>query len=415
MLSLVSSSCKTARLLPLKQGYPSDTGQYGAKLNYFAQSWGNGTELDLYYLRYHSRLPYLSMYAAQESCARNSTSASSALDCRGFRGSGLPVVNPLGEEPLHVDTIKLLVDYPEDIDMFGASFNTNIGSWSLAGEYSFRPNVPMQVQVNDLAFAALQPTFPRQDLFVGTSGIPGAGALLAQLGLNVDLIKLPSARHAVPDYVETIYRGHSYVDANGQLQSTVQGGQFIPGYERMKVGQFDFTALQAFSNVLGADQIIFIGEIGGTQVFGMPSKDRLQFEGGGQGQTHASPGADGTGQPGVDGVDTTNASFNPTQQKDGFADRFAWGVRTLIRGEYNDVVYGWTFMPIIIGGWDIKGIAPYPIQNFVEGRHDLVAGTEIKFTPALTGTILYQWFLGGGQDNTRLDRDNLALSIAYNF
>ena len=79
------------------------------------------------------------------------------------------------------------------------------------------------------------------------------------------------------------------------------------------------------------------------------------------------------------------------------------------------MVYGWTFMPIIIGGWDVKGTAPYPIQNFVQGRHDLIAGTEIKFTPSLTATILYQWFLGGGVNNTRLDRDNFSLALAYTF
>jgi hypothetical protein len=410
VLSLISSSCQTARLLPLKQGYPSDGGQYGVKLNYFAESFGNGTELNLYYFRYHSRLPYLSLYAAQESCARHSTSATVVADCRGFRGR----FNPAGEEPLHVDTIKLLVDYPEGINMFGASFNTNIGSWSLAGEYSFRPNVPMQVQVNDLAFAALQPTFPDHDQYLGTSGIPGAGELLAQAGVQIDLIRFPSARHAVPDYVETLYRGNSRIE-DGELLSNVQGGQFIRGYERMKVGQFDFTALQAFSNMLGADQIIFIGELGGTHVIGMPALEELQFEGGGLGQTHYSPGADGSGQPGPDGFDTTAMSFNPTKQHDGFADAFAWGVRFLARGEYNDVIYGWTFMPIVIGGWDVKGTAPYPMQNFIEGRYDLIAGTEIKITPALTATVLYQWFLGGGQENTRLDRDNLAMSIAYNF
>jgi hypothetical protein len=419
LLKLLSSSCDTARLLPLDQGYPRNGGQYGLKLNYFADSLGNGTEFDLYYLHYHSRLPYLSIYAAEESCARTApTGLQAAINCRGFKGTIGPLPpNPVGIDPLNVNTIKLLVDYPENIDMFGFSFNTNIGSWSLAGEYSFRPNVPMQIQVNDLAFAALQPTFPNVDQNVGTDAIPGLGPILASLGIQEDFIRFPSARHAVPDYVETLYRGHSHIDANGNLISDVYGGQFIPGYERMKVGQFDFTALQAFSNVplIGADQLIFIGEVGGTQVFGMPSIDKLQFEGGGQGQSNHSAGADGTGQPGPDGVDTTGLSFNTTKMNSGFADSFAWGVRVLMRGEYNDVVYGWTFMPIVIGGWDVKGIAPYPIQNFVEGRHDLIAGTEIKFTQNLTATVLYQWFLGGGQDNTRLDRDNLSMALAYTF
>src|SRR5207302_2607988 len=104
---------------------------------------------------------------------------------------------------------------------------------------------------------------------------------------------------------------------------------------------------------------------------------------------------DGTGQPDPDGHDSTAQSFNPTQQHGGYGQSFAWGLRTLIRGEYNDVVFGWTFMPIIIATWDVKGTAPFPIQNFVQGRHDVIGGTEIKITPDVTATVLYQWFLGG--------------------
>jgi hypothetical protein len=392
-LGLISSSSVTARLLPLETGEPEDGGQYGAKVSYFA-NWLNDTELGFYYLNYHSRLPYLSLYAAQESCARNSPNVvDAAIACGGFNGPlstntleqllGIELPDALGQEPITIDTIRVLVDYPEDIHMFGISFNTNFGGWSLAGEYSFRPNVPMQVGITDVVFAGLQPTFPRQDIVL---------PLIATL---------PSARHAVPDYIETIYRGHD-----------VQGGQFIPGYERMKVGQLDITALQAFSNVLGSDQILFIGEIGLTHVVDMPSRDLLQFEGGGFSASHASPGADGTGSP---GGQPDARRFNPTQQTGGFADDFAWGVRTLIRGEYNDVVFGWTFNPLLIAAWDIGGIAPYPLQNFVEGRIEITGGTEVKITPSLTANALYQWFTGAGVDNTRIDRDNVSVSVSYSF
>ena len=62
------------------------------------------------------------------------------------------------------DQAKTFLDYPKNIQMFGMSFNTNLGSWSLAGEYSIRPQLPVQVQVPDVLFAALQPAFPKQDI-----------------------------------------------------------------------------------------------------------------------------------------------------------------------------------------------------------------------------------------------------------
>ena len=55
------------------------------------------------------------------------------------------------------------------------------------------------------------------------------------------------------------------------------------------------------------------------------------------------------------------------------------------------------------------------MQNFVEGRKEIAAGTDINFTEALTGRVLYQWYTGGGWQNTRRDRDNLALSVSYSF
>ncbi len=298
--------------------------------------------------------------------------------------------------------------------MYGASFNTTAFGWSFAGEYSFRPNLPLQVHLTDVIFTALQPALPANTIRndpTGLSGNPLADALLDVLGVippevpvetlaRLGTSVFPGADTAVPSFLKK-YRGIERVAANQQ----------ILGYERMKVGQFDITGIKAISeNPLGADQIIFIGEVGGTMVFDMPSLNDLQFEGGGPNRTHAGPGADGSGDTSVD-----TGRLNPTQQTDGFADDFAWGVRSITRLEYNDVMFGWTFMPTLIAAWDIDGIAPFPIQNFVEDRKEFSLGTDINFSESFTGRAVYQIFTGGGRHNTRIDRDNLALSLSYTF
>lgn len=402
-----------------------DQGQYGARLSYFADWLNDGTELGLYFLNYHSRLPYASVYAANDSCARDSQSVAEAyVDCRGFNGT-LP--NPVygeGLEPLPIDTLRVVLEYPEDIQMYGLSFNTNIGSWSLAGEYSFRPNLPVQVQIADLVLGGLQPAAPVRQLDLTTpaaaSDLQTAVQLLlsnpdltldpARLAQAVQLaaalpgllgVTFPAAEDAVPSFLVR-YRGIDRVAPN----------QYLRGWERLHVGQFDFTAIKAVSSTLGADQIIFIGEVGGTQVFGMPSKKELQFETFYPNATTASPGADGTGQP--DGQPDPR-TLVPTQQRKGFADDFAWGVRSLIRMEYNDVVFGWNFKPAFVISWDVSGTAPFPMQNFVEGRKEFAAGTDINFSEDLTGRVLYGWFTGAGEANTRRDRDYLAMSVSYAF
>ncbi len=415
-IGAVSSTSATTYLL--SPNTPPSGGQYGFKLNYFAKDLNDGTEFGFYFLNYHSRFPYGSVFATNDSCARDSlNAAAAAVDCLGFNGT----LNPVGGgEPLPLDTFKAYLDYPEDVKMFGVSFNTTAFGWSFAGEYSFRPNLPLQVHLTDVIFTALQPALPANDIHNDPTALsqnPLADALLGVLGVipndpldpngntaetlaRLGTSVFPGADTAVPSFLKA-YRGLGRINAN----------QLILGYERMKVGQFDFTGIKAISeNPLGADQIIFIGEVGGTSVFDMPDISVLQFEGGGPNRTHAGPGADGTGDTSVN-----TGRLNPTQQTDGFATEFAWGVRSITRLEYNDVVFGWNFMPTLIAAWDIGGIAPFPIQNFVEDRKEFSVGTDINFSESFSGRAVYQIFTGGGRHNTRVDRDNLSLSLSYTF
>jgi len=51
-------------------------------------------------------------------------------------------------------------EYPEDIELYGISFNTTVGTWSLGGEVSYRPNLPLQIDDVEVLFAALTPLNP---------------------------------------------------------------------------------------------------------------------------------------------------------------------------------------------------------------------------------------------------------------
>jgi hypothetical protein len=381
----LSSSSATAQVLD-GFGEPDDGGQYGLRVNYFAEKLNGGTEFGFYAANYHSRFPYLGVLAAQDSCLRNSiTIVDAAVACQGFNGP----LNPLpGGEPLPFDTIKLFLDYPEDIKLYGMSFNTNLGSWSLAGEYAYRPEMPVQVALTDVVMAAGQPGFPRQDIFAGLGTIPGA-------------------RSITPDFL-SVYRGFD----NSDPDRDINGGQLIRGFEELKVGQLDLTALKTISssNPIGADQIILLVEVGITHVIDMPDQDELQFEGYVlHKNTHASAGADGTGSGGV----PDSRRLNPTQQTEGFADDFAWGYRVLSRFEYNDVFDGINFKPLV--GWfhDVNGIAVGPAQNFIEGRKNFLVGTEFDLEGGWSGQLSYYGFKG--DNNVLRDRDFLNFSMSYTF
>lgn len=406
-------------------GEAEDGGQYGAKLTYYAEKLNGGTELSFYALNYHSRLPYASTFATDRSCLRDaalgglpstgdfpfvgdllsalgnlvpgitlddlSVEAVAALAaCGGGNGNSAlgqtlaTIIPGESQEPLPIGTLRPFLDYPEDIHMFGTSFNTQVGAWSLAGEYVFHPNLPLQVSLADVIFAGVQPALPENDL-------------------NLVLGQIPSARSAAPDFLQTRFRNQP-----------VEARQRIAGYTREKVHQLDLTGIRIFSssNWIGADQIILLTELGMTYVQDMPGLNELQFEAGGPNCTHFSPGADGTGSGGV----TDSRRLNPTQSTDCFADDFSTGYRLFIRPRYNNLVFGWSLEPIIGFFHDVYGTSPFPAQNFVEDEIEVLLGTDFEITQGFRAQVLYQGFYGSG-DRVSLvqDRDNVSFSVEYNF
>lgn len=430
---LLTSSTRTPLLQDEPFGYPKEGGQYGLRINYFAEDLNGGTELSFYGMNYHSRLPYLSVLAADRSCLRDVNNvdaggvagivsglvgalsgvldpladqtafAQAAVACGGFSGSinvlsggaiadlvaQVPGAPGIGQEPLPIDTLRPFLDYPEDIHLFGVSGTTNVGNWSVAGEIAFSPNQPVQIATRDVIFAGLQPAFPEEDI-----GVP--------LG-NGPIATIPGRRTAVPDFLETQFRNNN-----------VQAGDYVRGYERLNIGQISVTGIRAFSssNWIGADQIIFLLEVGATGIFDLPNLSKLQVEGAGARNTHFGPGADGTGE---DGPQNTGR-INPTQANpDIFADDFATGYRFAFRPTYNNLMFGKTVTPLLIFYHDVYGVSPSPIQNFVEGRKRIITGMEARLSQNLIGAFNYTIYTGAGDRNLRGDRDNLEVFLTYEF
>jgi len=98
--------------------------QFGVALRWYVPAL-NDSEIGLYYIKYNSRLPYLSGIVNQ--------------------GGGT------GTTPF------VFVEYPENIDLYGISINTTIpGGWSLGAEYSFREDMPLQWNAFELIAAGMQ-------------------------------------------------------------------------------------------------------------------------------------------------------------------------------------------------------------------------------------------------------------------
>lgn len=434
MLSAVTDTHGAPELLPEKRAERG--GQYGLAFRHYAEWLNDGTELAFYAANYHSRLPYVSTFAGEYSCLNGPGAPDPAalgplkdvLDVATVLGacpgadaalvveSALPaaVAPPVRDQNIGengsafvAETIKFRLEYPEDIQVYGVSFNTTFGDLSMQGEVAYRPDAPLQVDDIDLAFAALQNTFPRgngagdeTDRF--DIGVPGVGTVA----------QLPGARYALPDFVSA-YRGRDPL--------SYAPGERIQGWQEFDTFQYNLggTYIIGPKNWVFADQIIIFGEIGATHVPDMPDQDVLQIEGPGT-FTHASAGTDGTG---ADGSRQSNSGvigpsgirFNPTQEEDGFADDFSWGYRLIGIFRYPNVFPGISLEPTLIWAHDVRGTAPGPGENFIEGRKNFIANIETRYGQSWSTTFGYIGFYGAGRYNLLRDRDFVQFGVRYRF
>lgn len=463
-----------------------DSGQFGIGFKYYAEWLNQGTELGFYYMNYHSKLPYASFFATDASCARaagnpggiNATNTAEFLQAcpnlpaafepartqviadlntllaqrpgvgTDFGGNALAILNGLNgdatqpiSDAVPLDTAAVRLEYPEDIQMFGIDFTTTFGEYSFQGEISYRPNVPLQVALIDLAFAAFGPTLTNcHDQAAGCVGSQ-AGVGFNPAGdyvvfdnndftdanganpypdtVNLIVGSAPGSARSFPNFI-TPFRGGTI--GENAPNSYIQG--FIPG----KVAQYNLGAtrvLGASENWIGADQVVLLYELAATHVWNMPDFDELQIEGPYTATTHASAGADGSGADGSRLACSTNPSctvgpdglrFNPFQApRDAFADEFSWGYRIVSRILYERVLPDISLAPIFIWQHDIEGNSPGPAGNFVQGRKTFNLLFEARYKQNSSVTLAYNSFFGAGTNNLYQDRDNLGLFLKYQF
>ncbi|MEM1410900.1 MAG: DUF1302 domain-containing protein [Pseudomonadota bacterium] len=325
-LELIGAGCALA-VTRSESEFPSDSGQFGLALRYFAENL-NFTEFGFYYLRYHSRLPLISGIATSNASPPFSTAS-------------------------------YFTEYPEDIDLFGVSFNTSIGTWSLSGELSYRPDAPLQLDDVEILFAALTPLNPL---------IPAeVNRFKSQLG-------------------------------------EFAPGERIQGYMELDSWQLQATTTRLFGpgNWLRSNQIAFVAEVGFNAVPDLPSKDVMRFNG---------SGTDTGG-----GADVTSGDFNnPVTEPDGFADDFSWGYRLLARADYNNAIGAWTVSPRLAWSHDVDGTTPGPGGSFIDGRKQLTAGVAFNLLNKWVVDVSYTDYSGGGRYNLLQTRDFFGASVSYAF
>ncbi len=333
-----------------------DSGQWGATLRWFSTPLD--TEFGAYFINYHSRLPYFSRIAgpnvndlnfAPSLCANVGVSSAA---CSGFLGSatGQSLVSAY-----RLGTSQYYLDYPEDIRLYGLSFSTTLPTGTaLSGEFSYRPNSPVQLNGTDLITAML-----------------GSAALSP---------------------------------VNAALSPT--NNQRIEGYQRKEVSQLQVSATHFFDQMMGAERLTLVGEAGVVHVGGLESDGGLRYG--------REPVYGGGALANNSLCQTSTNAAQPEQcTNHGFTTSTAWGYRLRALWDYRNVFAGVSLRPNLAWSHDVEGYGPNTTP-FNEGAKALSVGLDAEYDKTYSASLSYTNFFGGDY-NTQVDRDFVALSLGVNF
>ena len=346
-----------------------DSGQYGLAFRLYLPSW-NGTELGFYYLNYHSRLPIINGITGTLEGAAGAQSAGAAAALAVYAALGVPPgldpeVDALAAQAasaagisVYAQTAQWFTSYPEDIKLYGLSWNAQLGTSGIAfqGEITYREDAPYQVDDVELLFAALSPV---SEFLAMTNQVAPGG-----VGLETR----------------------------------------IDGFRLLDSSQLQFTLTKAFANVLGADQGVLLTELGFNRVYDMPSKDELRFE---------APGTYTSGNP----LQTEVGAHvgKEYERAEHFADDFSWGYRLVGKLDYNNAIGAWKLSPRFAWQHDVKGVSPGPGGPFLEGVKSFSVGLTADFQNAWQLDVSYTSYSGAGRWNLTNDRDFVGGFVKYSF
>lgn len=330
--------------------------QYGASFRYFAENL-NFTEFGAYYLRYHHRLPIAS----------------------GLRGgaSGGPPVGPVNLGlSFYADTAgnvvqgdtRIIVEFPESVDLYGLSFNTTgPGGIALQGEYSYRPNLPVQLATVEVLLAAIG--------FENQAGIPGG---------------LPP-------------------------------GTPISGFDRVNAHQVQLTGTKAMGPqpTIGASQWVLLGEVGYNYLD--LNRDLL----------YAGPGVDLPSCRNLANPLPATVLSNGDCTDDGYGTRSSWGYRLVTALTYDNVIGAAGMSPRLAFAHDVNGTGPNFVEkvkalsvgvgfNYLQAWQGDISYSRFFGGRNFSGTTNAADPAFGGQSYTSVsnvskDRDFISANVSYAF
>ncbi len=325
---------------------PPDSGQWGLAMRFLAEDL-NLTEFGFYFMNYHSRLPVIS---ARQGPRDDLVAALAAA------GTAPPTLASAVAINRYAKSARYSLEYPADIQLFGASFNTVLGAsgWALQGEYSLRKDAPLQVA-------------ERLVIADGLAPIVRALTLSATSPSNL------------PAFLGTY------------------SPKQVQGHIERDVSQFQVTATKVFGPTLNADALVFVAEAAMMRVHNMPNAP-IESPAGGV-------------LPSLPPIPNDPTSILRREEAD--ADAASWGYRIAARLDYNNAIGSINLYPYTQFLHDVSGNSPSPSGPFIEGRTGLTLGLRADYLSSWQADLSYTRYDGDGYALS--DRDFISASLKYSF
>lgn len=339
--------------VPLARGKNgSDSGQFGLAFHVPVASMDS--ELGLYGMRINSRLPIIS--------GRTGSKGTAPV-------GAVTTLNPIAAHQaalgaFGVQSMASFWEYPDGINVFGASLSSNIAGWSVAGELSHTPNQPVQIDGNDLL----------------SGMVAGVGPMAA--------ISVAAT-------------------AKG-------GGTYVSGYDRMQKTQLQINTIKILPGMAGASQGLLIAEAA-AQWNDVP--DSATGKRYGRGFIHGLGSAPTIPAGGSTCANPVAVLVNPQAegcQNDGYVTRFAWGYRLKAQLDYPGAfATSFTLSPSVFWSHDVAGYSSD--TQILKGRTVLALGLKADYQKKFSIDLSYTKFGNNAKFDQFRDRDYYSLSVSSTF
>ena len=269
--------------------------------------------------------------------------------------------------------IGLTAQYPEDIEVYGLSFNTTLLGWGVQGEIAYRDNMPLQLDTDALSIQAIAASCAWENF-----------AAVANIYYGLQTLKSTCSNHS-------------------------ENGTVFDGFVREEVYNIDigttatFTRSNPVVSALRADLGVFLTELGYVNV---PNAEDYKT-----GARLANQCTSGSDLPlgAVFALDPRTAdACRPTEESSGIV---LFGYL-----QYNNV-FGSAIglRPTFAYQRGIDGRSPSPAGSFIEDNESLSLSVTAEYQAKWTASLGYTMYDGDVLYNRNIDRDYLSASVSYAF